>query len=252
MAREQRLAEIFVELADSLVDDFDIIDFLQRLSSLCVELLDVRAAGIMLADGQDGLQVVAASAERTRLLELFALQHDQGPCAECLRSREPRINIDLTDAETTAGWPDFAARARDAGYTVTHALPLRLRQRIVGALNLFQPGPHVLGQGDIALAQAMADVATVAILQQRSPEQPHVEHSRVQTVLTSRVLIEQVKGVLAERWGTTVDQAFDALRAQARQDGVGVAELARQIIDGSRSTAAIPPPAAPARDGGPS
>ncbi|MHC3469536.1 GAF domain-containing protein [Streptomyces sp. 7R007] len=248
MAREQRLAEIFVELADSLIDDFDVIDLLQRLSARCVELLDVQAAGIMLADGQGALQVVAASDERTHLLELFALQHDQGPCVECFRTRQPRTNIDLTDTAATADWPGFAARARDTGYVATHALPLRLRQRIVGALNLFQSAPGTLGEEDVTLAQAMADVATVAILQQRTLEQAHVENSQLQTVLTSRVLIEQVKGMLAERWGTTVDQAFVVFRDHAREQGLGLAELARQIVDGRQDAAAIPPPGTPRRD----
>ncbi|MGC9543490.1 ANTAR domain-containing protein [Streptomyces sp. UG1] len=252
MAREQRLAEIFVELADSLIDDFDVIDLLQRLSARCVELLDVEAAGIMLADGQGELQVVAASDERTHLLELFALQHDQGPCVECFRTREPRTDIDLTDTAATANWPAFAARARETGYLVTHALPLRLRQRIVGALNLFQSRPGTLVEDDTTLAQAMADVATVAILQQRTLERAHVENSQLQTVLTSRVLIEQVKGVLAERWGSTVDQAFTQFRAYAQQERLDLAELARQIVDGSRDTTAIPPPGSPVRDPGPS
>ncbi|MFE0254086.1 ANTAR domain-containing protein [Streptomyces sp. NPDC059010] len=252
MAREQRLAEIFVELADSLIDDFDVIDLLQRLSARCVELLDVQAAGIMLSDGRGELQVVAASDERTHLLELFALQHRQGPCVECFRTREPKTNIDLTDAAATAGWPGFAARAQETGYVVTHALPLRLRQRIVGALNLFQSRPGTLAVADITLGQALADVATVAMFQQRTLEQAHVENSQLQSVLTSRILIEQVKGVLAERWGTTVDQAFTAFRAYAREHRLGLAELAQEIVDGRRHSAAIPPPETSIQDMGPS
>nr|WP_324609612.1 MULTISPECIES: hypothetical protein [unclassified Streptomyces] len=118
-AHERRLAEIFVEVADSLVEDFDVIDLLQRLSTRCVELLDVSAAGIPLADAHGELQIIAASDEHTRLLELFALQHDQGPCVECHRTGSPRTDIDLTRPETTTGWPDFTARARETGYTAT-------------------------------------------------------------------------------------------------------------------------------------
>ncbi|MEU3337297.1 GAF and ANTAR domain-containing protein [Streptomyces sp. NPDC006668] len=243
MARERRLAEIFVEVADSLVDDFDVIDLLQRLSTRCVELLDVSAAGILLADAHGELQIIAASDEHTRLLELFALQQDQGPCVECYRTGNARTNIDLTRPETTVPWPRFAARARETGYVATHAIPLRLRSRIVGALNLFQTTPQRLGDDDIVLARALADVATIAVLQQRTLEQSHVENSQLETALSSRILIEQVKGVLAERWNTSVDDAFAAFRSYARARHLRLSEFATQIISGGFDTADIPPPA---------
>ncbi|MEV0220039.1 GAF and ANTAR domain-containing protein [Streptomyces sp. NPDC050704] len=245
MAREQRLVEVFVEVADSLVEDFDVIDLLQRLSTRCVELLDVSAAGILLVDAHGELQIIAASDEHTRLLELFALQHEQGPCVECYRSGSARTNIDLTCQETTAAWPQFAVRARETGYVATHAIPLRLRNRVVGALNLFQATPHRLGEEDIALAQALADVATIAILQQRTLEQSHVENSQLETALTSRILVEQVKGVLAERWNTSVDDAFAAFRSYARSRRLRLADLAARIIAGDFDTASIPAPVAP-------
>ncbi|MFF3987929.1 ANTAR domain-containing protein [Streptomyces sp. NPDC001797] len=243
MAREQRLVEIFVEVADSLVEDFDVIDLLQRLSARCVELLDVSAAGILLADAHGELQIIAASDEHTRLLELFALQHDQGPCVECYRTGTARTNIDLTQPEATVGWPRFAARARETGYAATHAVPLRLRNRIVGALNLFQSTPQRLGYDDIALAQALADVATIAILQQRTLEQSHVENSQLETALTSRILVEQAKGVLAERWNTSVDDAFEVFRSYARSRRMRLSELATRIISGDFDTTAIQAPA---------
>ncbi|WAU78708.1 GAF and ANTAR domain-containing protein [Streptomyces sp. Qhu-G9] len=242
MAREQRLAEIFVEVADSLVEDFDVIDLLQRLSTRCVELLDVSAAGILLVDAHGELQIIAASDEHTHLLELFALQHDQGPCVECYHTGAARTNIDLTHQEA-ASWPRFAARARETGYVTTHALPLRLRNRVVGALNLFQTTPHHLGDADIALAQALADVATIAILQQRTLEQSHVENSQLATALTSRILVEQVKGVLAERWNSSVDEAFAVFRAYARAHRLRLVDLAARIIAGDFDTADIPAPA---------
>ncbi|MFZ3558467.1 GAF and ANTAR domain-containing protein [Streptomyces sp. BH055] len=242
MTREQRLAEVFVEVADSLIDDFDVIDLLQRLAARCVELLDVSAAGIMLADVHDELQIIAASDEQSRLLELFALQHDQGPCVECYRSARARTNIDLTGPEATAAWPHFAPRARSTGYVMTHALPLRLRHRVVGALNLFHTDARPLSDSDISLAQALADVSTIAILQQRTLEQAHMEKSQVESALTSRVLIEQVKGVLAERWNASVDDCFAAFRSYARAHHLRLAEFASRIIDGSFDTAAIPPP----------
>jgi GAF domain-containing protein len=230
MARERRLAEIFVEVADSLVEDFDVIDLLHRLSARCVELLDVSAAGILLADAHGELQIIAASDEHTRLLELLALQHDQGPCVECYATGAARTNIDLTRAEASAAWPRFAAQARATGYVTTHAIPLRLRHRVVGALNLFQTAPNPLGDDDIALAQALADVATIAVLQQRTLEQ------------SSRILIEQVKGVLAERWNTSVDEAFAAFRAYARARHLRLSDLAARIIAGDFDNGSIPAP----------
>jgi GAF domain-containing protein len=243
MPRERRMAEIFVEVADSLVEDFDVIDLLHRLSERCVELLDVSAAGILLANGQGELRIIAASDERTRLLELFALQHDQGPCVECYRTGAARTNIELTRPEPADGRPHFAARARETGYVRTHALPLRLRSRVIGALNLFQTAPHRLGDDDIALAQALADVATIAILQQRTLERSQVENSQLETALTSRVLVEQAKGLLAERWNTSVDDAFAAFRSYARARHLRLSELASRIVSGDFDTADIPVPA---------
>ncbi|WP_405931684.1 GAF domain-containing protein [Streptomyces sp. NBC_00827] len=245
MARERRLVEIFVEVADSLVEDFDVLDLLQRLSTRCVELLKVSAAGILLVDAHGELQLIAASDEHTRLLELFALQHDQGPCVECYRTGAARTNIDLSRQDVTADWPRFAARARETGYVMTHALPLRLRHRVVGALNLFQTTPHRLGDDDIALAQALADVATIAILQQRTLEQSHIEKSQLENALTSRILVEQVKGVLAERWNTSVDDAFAAFRSYARARHLRLSDLAALIIAGDFDTADIPAPTVP-------
>lgn len=141
MTREQRMTEVFVEVADSLTDDFDLIDFLQQLSVRCVELLNVAAVGILLADTHGTLQTMAASDEHTRLLELFALQHDQGPCVDCYHSGQARTNISLADPETTARWPQFVARATETGFVATNVIPLRLRGRIIGALALFQTDP---------------------------------------------------------------------------------------------------------------
>ncbi len=244
MAREQRLAEVFVEIADSLIDDFDVLDLLQRLSARCVELLDVSAAGILLADSQGELQVIAASDEHTRLLELFARQHDQGPCMECFRSGAPRTNIDLRRPEAAVDWPRFTPRAREIGFLMTHAIPLRLRDRVVGALNLFQRTDSHLGADDVALAQGLADVATITILQQRTLERSHVENTQLNTALTSRILVEQVKGVLSERWNTSVDEAFHAFRSYARSHHLHLTELARRVVDGTFDTAVIPAPEA--------
>jgi GAF domain-containing protein len=240
MTREQRMTEVFVEVADSLTDDFDLIDFLQQLSVRCTELLNVAAVGILLAEAHDTLQTMAASDEHTRLLELFALQHDQGPCVDCYKSGRARTNIDLTDPEITARWPQFAARAAETGFVVTNALPLRLRGRVIGALALFQTDPDPLGNDDITLAQALADVATIAILQQRTLDHSQVERAQLQYALTSRIVLEQAKGILAERWQVPLDDAFAAFRAYARAHHLPLAQLAREIAAGTFDTTAIP------------
>ncbi|MCX4783463.1 GAF and ANTAR domain-containing protein [Streptomyces sp. NBC_01264] len=242
MTREQHVTQVFVEVADSLIDDFDLIDFLQQLSVRCMELLDVAAVGIMLADQHEVLQTMAASDEHTRLLELFATQHDQGPCVDCYKSGEPRTNINLSDPQITSGWPQFAPRAAETGFVTANAIPLRLRGRVIGVMGLFQTDPDPLSAQDIALAQALADVATIAILQQRTVAHSEVERVQLQHALTSRIVLEQVKGILAERWQVTVDEAFAAFRSYARAHHHQLAQLARQIADGTFETTQIPHP----------
>ncbi len=242
MTREQRVTEVFVEVADSLIDDFDLIDFLQQLSVRCMELLDVAAVGILLADVHGTLQTIAASDEHTRLLELFALQNNQGPCVDCYRNGTARTNIDLSGPRAGAGWPQFAARARETGFVAANALPLRLRGRVIGAVALFQTDPDPLSAGDITLAQALADVATIAILQQRTATHGEVERTQLQYALTSRFVLEQVKGILAERWQVSVDEAFGTFRSYARAHNLQLARLACAIAGGTFDTTLITRP----------
>ncbi|GGX81382.1 GAF and ANTAR domain-containing protein [Streptomyces fructofermentans] len=237
--RNEQLTEVFVEVADSLIDDFDVIDFLQNLSVRCVELLDVAAVGILLADESDRLHVLAASDEHTRLLELFALQHDQGPCVECYRDGRPRVGVTLTDPEAATRWPQFARSAQDTGFVATNALPLRLRGRVIGALSLFQRNPEPLAAQDLSLAQALADVATIAILQQRTLAHSEAERDQLQYALNSRIVIEQVKGILAERWQMAIDESFSIFRAYARAHSRKLSDLARAIADGTQDTDTI-------------
>ncbi|GCD34892.1 transcriptional regulator [Streptomyces chrestomyceticus JCM 4735] len=242
MRREERLLAAMVEAVDTLVDDFDLIDFLHRLCDRCNELLDVSAVGVMLADPGGSLQVIAASDEHTRLLELFALQADQGPCVECHRSGTARLNIVLNSPVQTAGFARFAGHARQAGFVTTHALPLRLRQQIVGALNLFDTREQDLSTTDAGVAQALADVATIAILQHRTIAHGNIERAQLRAALTSRISIEQAKGILAERWNITLDDAFDALRRHARAHRQPLTALCQQLIDGSLDTSIIQRP----------
>lgn len=237
MNRERRLAETFVELADTLVDDFDVIDFLQVLAARCVELLDVAAAGIMLAGQGDSLMTVAASDERARLLELFEIQTDEGPCRDCYQLGAAVANVDLGGARQR--WPQFAPQAITAGFRSANALPLRLRSQVIGSLNLFHADIGGLDSEELRTAQALADAATIGILQQRTIHRGEVVTGQLQTALTSRIIIEQAKGVLAERLRISTDDAFAVLRAAARSRNRLLSELAREVASGSADAAQL-------------
>jgi len=225
-----QLADVFVELADTLVDDFDVIEFLHVLAERCVELLGVSAAGLLLTDQQGALQLVAASSERTRLLELFQLQTDQGPCVDCFRTGEP---VSVTDLPAAGRWPRFSAAAAEVGFAAVHALPMRLRDEVIGALNLFDTEPVELNSGTLRIGQALADVATIGLLQQRAIHRRDVLTEQLQTALSSRILIEQAKGVLAERHHLDLDTAFTLLRSNARSRSRRLSDLAQAIVDGT-------------------
>ncbi|GAB3844080.1 GAF and ANTAR domain-containing protein [Dactylosporangium cerinum] len=228
------LADVLVEMADTLVDDFDVIDFLHVLTERCVQLLGVSAAGILLTDQQETLQLVAASSERTRLLELFQLQTDQGPCVDCFNTGQP---VSVPDLRSAGRWPRFTVAAAEVGFTSVHALPMRLRTEVIGALNLFGVEPGALDDGRLRTGKALADVATIGLLQQRAIRSRSILTEQLQTALNSRVLIEQAKGVLAERLRVDLDQAFALLRHAARSRNRHLSELAQAVVDG---TEAIP------------
>src|ERR1700733_11087456 len=154
--REQLLAATFVELADTLVDDFDVVDFLRGLADRCVALLNVDAAGLMLADQRGSLRVVASSSEQARMVELFQLQHEEGPCMECFHTGVPVSEPDLAAAGQR--WPAFAPAASGAGFAAAQALPMRLRDEVIGAMNLFMAVPGQLDETALRVGQALADV----------------------------------------------------------------------------------------------
>jgi transcriptional regulator with GAF, ATPase, and Fis domain len=232
---ERQLAEVFVALADTLVDDFDVVDFLHELTVRTAEVLDVSAAGVLLSDQRGALRVVAASTEQTRLLELLQSQTDQGPCPECFHTGRPVACADLSTPTATTRWPRFAAEARRVGFASVHALPMRLRTEVIGALNLFGTRPGALDVATIRLAQALADVATIGLLQARAIRQRDILAEQLQTALNSRVVIEQAKGVIAERHHVDVDQSFTLLRSTARTSNRRLSELARAVVDGSET-----------------
>ncbi len=228
---EQRLARVFVELADTLVDDFDMLEFLNMLVERCVELLDVAAAGVVLSDQKGGLSMAAASSERARLIELFAVQTNDGPCLDCVRTGAPVSSTDLGVED--GRWPRFAPAARAAGFAVTHAVPMRLRRTVIGAVNLLDTRSNGVDADSVRLGQALADVATIGMLQQRTIHDGGVVVEQLHTALNSRVVIEQAKGVLSSHGRVDMQQAFTALRGYARSHNLRLSDLARTVADGT-------------------
>ena len=237
MSRESVLARTMVALADNLVDDFDIVDLLTTLTNRCVEVLDVAAAGIMLVAPGGDLQLITASSEVMRLVELFELQTAEGPCLDSFNSRQPVVNQDLTDAADR--WPRFAPIAVQQGFRSADAIPMRLRGQIIGALNLFRTEIGSLNDDDVLIAQALADIATIAILQNRHTTATQDLNTQLENALSSRIVIEQAKGMIAERRGMAADEAFGLLRAYPRSNNLRLADVARQTIDGTLDPTAI-------------
>jgi transcriptional regulator with GAF, ATPase, and Fis domain len=229
----QLLSETFVELTDTMVAGFDVIDFLHVLTDRSVQLLDVSAAGLLLADPRGELRVVAASSEAARLLELFQLQNDEGPCLDCFRGGQPVTVLDLS-AEAQR-WPRFVVAAQESGFAAVQALPMRLRNQVIGALNLFRALPGPFDPDSIRVGQAMADVATISLLQERNMRHSDALNEQLQTALNSRVTIEQAKGKLAERLSLDMDQAFTLLRDNARSRNLRLSDLAQSFVDGQET-----------------
>jgi GAF domain-containing protein len=235
---EQRLARVLVELADTLVDDFDLLEFLSTLVQRCVELLNVTAAGVVLSDQKGGLRMAAASSEQARLVEVLAVQADDGPCLDCVHTGEPVLSPDL--AAETARWPRFVPAALEAGFHAASAVPMRLRHNVIGSLNLLHTGPDVVDEARVSLGQALADVATIGLLHERNVRRSETVAEQLQAALNSRVVIEQAKGKLAERLGIDMDRAFKILRDYARTTNQHLTDVARDFV--TRGSAEFPPP----------
>ena len=237
MSKEERLSRVFVELAKALVSGFDVVEFLHLLTERCVELLDVGAAGVVLADGRGNLRVMASSDERTHVLEVFEVQNQEGPCLDCYRSGTPVVNepLDRPDGR----WPAFCPEARAAGFRFANALPLRLGDQALGALNLFSDEESHLGETEQVIGQALADVATTGLLQARAVAESRVLARQLQNALDSRVAIEQAKGMLAERAAVDLDAAFRLLRSYARDHNEYLSDVARKVVDGSLPANAV-------------
>lgn len=224
----QRLARIFVEVADTLVDEFDIIEFLQLLADRTAGLVHASAVGLLLSDQRGRLELVAGSDENVKLLELFQIQNQEGPCLDAFRSAQPVINEDLRTAG--ARWPRFAPRATAAGFRSVHAFPLRLRSEVIGALNLFGSDIGVFDSTDVQIVQAVADVATIGLLHARTIHRGELLTEQLQSALNSRIVIEQAKGAIAQAHRVSVDAAFARLRAYARRSGRRLSEVAYAVV----------------------
>ncbi|HVA60126.1 MAG TPA: GAF and ANTAR domain-containing protein [Mycobacteriales bacterium] len=229
--RERQLAEAFVSLADTLVADFDVLEVLDLLVRSCVDVLNSTAAGLLLGDQRGNLRVMASSSEQTHLLEVFQLQSDEGPCLECYRSGMP-VTVEDLNAEASR-WPRFVPEALAMGFRTVHALPMRLRSHTIGALNLFHAEGQRIPEADLPVAQALADVTTIGILQQRAIVAGNVLGEQLQTALNSRVVIEQAKGLLAAHGQLDMDAAFTKLRSYARNHNLRLSDVARDLTLGA-------------------
>ncbi len=209
MSCETLLAAAFLDLADTLTDDFDVLDLLQRLASHSVELLDVDAAGVILADQRGRLQPVASTSHAARVLGTFAVGAAEGPCQDAYRRGEAVVNV--SPADQRARWPRYTEAARSAGYCSSHVLPLRLRHQVIGSLTLFCTGQVLLSDEEVAIALALAGVTTIGLFQERTARQKEILAEKLQLALNSRVMLEQAKGVVAERAGVPVDEAFELI-----------------------------------------
>ena len=234
--RQALTATTFVEIVDTLVDNFDVIEVLTLLTRRSVELLEAAAAGILLADEQGHLRVIGASTEEVELLELFQIQNAEGPCLDCFNTGRV-VGHDNLAGENP--WPQFAPESIRNGYPSVCAVPLRLRDAILGCLNLFMSEPVRLSDAEVALAQALADVASIAIVQDQATRQAAVREGHLQHALISRIVIEQAKGMIAERTGADMDDAFHRLRKFARDNNRGLTEVAEAMVAGTLAVDAI-------------
>jgi len=221
------LANTFLTLADTLVDDFDVVDVLSTLSGRCVDVLGAAASGILLADPRGALRVMAASSEQANVVELFQVQNDEGPCLDAFRAGEPVANSDLQNDNP---WPRFATMALQAGFRSVHAFPMVVRAKVLGTLNLFMTGPQPLTGSDVIVAQALAQAATLALLQNHAALDSQRLTAQLQTALDSRITIEQAKGVLSELARVDTDEAFARLRSFSRRHNAKLTDVASALV----------------------
>jgi GAF domain-containing protein len=227
--RESRLLDALATLVDTMVVEYDVVDLLQMLVDTSLSLFDIAAGGLLLADLDGRLDLVASTSEENSLVETMALSADAGPCIECFRTGKLVSIPDIENAHP--GWEAFTASALSAGFRSVVALPLRLRETVIGSLNLFRAQPGELNPRDIRAAQAMADMAAIGILHERSVREDDAVRDQLQVALSSRVVIEQAKGVIAHTRSVGMDEAFAALRGYARGNQLSLREVAQRLVD---------------------
>lgn len=225
--RETRVLDAVVSIVDSLLDDFDVVDLLTGLTERCTELLDIEAAGFLLADPLNKLRLLAATSEQTRELELFQLQADEGPCVDCYSTGRPVSVADIQGASQL--WPQFVPAAVDAGFASVHAVPMRAAGIVLGALGLFGTHRGELNDADLLVGQTLTHIACVAILQEHAPT-PSAVMPQLRSALTGRVVVEQAKGLLRELLDVSVENAFRLLRTYARANGEHLTDVARRLM----------------------
>jgi transcriptional regulator with GAF, ATPase, and Fis domain len=228
MIAPERLAGVFVEMADTLVDEFDLIEFLEMVATRTSDLVSARAAGLLLADSRGRLQLMAASNERAELVELFQVQNLEGPCHDCYTTGQAVVNADLTKAGNR--WPGFAPLAVSAGFRSVHAFPMRLRRQVLGALNLFGGEAGGLSVEDVTVVQGLVDIASIGLLNERAIRRGEVLTEQLQAALNSRIVIEQAKGALSQIHGENPDQAFTRMRDYCRRRHLRLGEVARDVV----------------------
>lgn len=226
--RERGITAAFVSFAQSMTTDYDIADLYIDLTAQCVRLLDVESVGLLLADARGVLHLMAASSEATRDLELLQLQRDEGPCLDCYHSGLPVLAADLSEEKPR--WPHFVAAAAAGGIASVHALPMRLHDSVLGTLGLFGAQTGTLDDDDLDLGQALADVASLALVAQRASSDKTAVNEQLQTALNSRVLLEQAKGILAQHGDLGMDESFATLRRYARDHNKKLTDVSRAIV----------------------
>jgi transcriptional regulator with GAF, ATPase, and Fis domain len=230
MSRWNVVAETFVELADTISDDFDVLDFLHNLVVRTVEITGAAAAGLILADQRGRLRLVASTDHATQVLELFALATEAGPCIDSFRTGQPVINV--ASDEAAERWPMFMAAAEACGFGSAHVVPMRIRSEVLGALSIFDAPHHRLQEDDQAILQALASVATIGLLQERTPRQREILAEQMQAALNEQIAVEQVKGVVAEQLDIEIAEAFALLRAHAQRTRLGLGRVASLVLAG--------------------
>ena len=228
MISTSHLSDLFVEVADTLVDDFDLIDFLHHVATNAAEITSSTAVGLMLDDHEGNLRFMAASSEDARLLELFQLQNSEGPCLDAHDTGEEVADIMIE--ESMERWPVFAPRAIELGLRSAHCFPLRLRDQVIGAMNTFRAEALPMNPEERRVARALADLATIGLMQERALRRAEELTEQLQFALNSRIVIEQAKGAVARTLDVGVDDAFGVLRGYARQHRLRLTDVARDVV----------------------